>query len=46
MRFWAQIHGLAVLVGAGVLPWEEAHVRLKFGLKIWIDGRQKGERCR
>jgi hypothetical protein len=35
---WAQIHGLAVLVGAGVLPWEEAHARLKFGLKIWIDG--------
>jgi AcrR family transcriptional regulator len=35
---WAQIHGLAVLLGAGVLPWEEAHVRLKFGLKIWIDG--------
>ena len=35
---WAQIHGLAVLVGAGVLPWEEAHVRLKFALKIWIDG--------
>lgn len=35
---WAQIHGLAVLLGAGVLPWEEAHVRLKFGLKMWIDG--------
>ena len=35
---WAQIHGLAVLLGAGVLPWEEAHVRLQFGLKIWIDG--------
>lgn len=35
---WAQIHGLTVLLGAGVLPWEEAHVRLKFGLKIWIDG--------
>jgi hypothetical protein len=35
---WAQIHGLAVLIGAGVLPWEEAHARLKFGLKIWIDG--------
>jgi AcrR family transcriptional regulator len=35
---WAQIHGLAVLLGAGVLPWEEAHVRLKFGLKVWIDG--------
>jgi hypothetical protein len=34
---WAQIHGLAVLLGAGVLPREEAHVRLKFGLKIWID---------
>ncbi|WP_169305934.1 MULTISPECIES: TetR/AcrR family transcriptional regulator [Acidobacterium] len=35
---WAQIHGLAVLLGAGVLPREEAHVRLKFALKIWIDG--------
>src|ERR1700722_5942122 len=35
---WAQIHGLAVLLGAGVLPWEEAHVRLKFSLNIWIDG--------
>lgn len=34
---WAQIHGLAVLLGAGVLPWEEAHDRLKFGLKVWID---------
>lgn len=35
---WAQVHGLAVLLGARVLPWAEAHVRLKFGLKIWIDG--------
>jgi AcrR family transcriptional regulator len=35
---WAQIHGLAVLLGAGILPWEEAHGRLKFGFKIWIDG--------
>lgn len=35
---WAQIHGLAVLLGAGVLPWDEAHTRLKFGLKVWIDG--------
>jgi hypothetical protein len=35
---WAQIHGLAVLLGAGVLPWEEAHARLRFGLKIWLDG--------
>lgn len=35
---WAQVHGLAVLLGAGVLPWADAHVRLKFGLKIWIDG--------
>jgi AcrR family transcriptional regulator len=35
---WAQIHGLAVLLGAGVLPREGAHVRLKFALKIWIDG--------
>jgi len=35
---WAQVHGLAVLIGAGVLPWEEAHVRLKFNLKIWLDG--------
>jgi len=34
---WAQIHGLAVLLGAGVLPWVEAHARLKFGLQIWID---------
>lgn len=35
---WAQVHGLAVLIGAGVLPWEEAHARLKFNLKIWLDG--------
>ena len=35
---WAQVHGLAVLIGAGVLPWEEGHVRLKFNLKIWLDG--------
>lgn len=40
---WAQIHGLAVLLGARVLPWEEAHVRLKFGLKMWIDGAEAGE---
>lgn len=37
---WAQIHGLAVLLGAGVLPWEEARTRLKFGLQIWIDGAE------
>jgi len=35
---WAQIHGLAVLLGAGVLPWGEAHARLEYSLKIWIDG--------
>jgi AcrR family transcriptional regulator len=35
---WAQVHGLAVLIGAGVLPWEQAHARLKFNLKIWLDG--------
>ncbi len=35
---WAEIHGLAVLLGAGVLPWEKAHTRLKFGLKLWMDG--------
>ena len=38
---WAQIHGLAVLLGAGILPREEAQVRLKFGLKIWIDGADR-----
>ena len=35
---WAQIHGLAVLLGAGVLPWDEAHARLSYGLKMWIEG--------
>jgi len=35
---WAQIHGLAVLLGAGVVPWSEARARLEYGLKIWIDG--------
>lgn len=33
---WAQIHGLAVLLGAGVLPWSEAHTRLKYSLNTWI----------
>jgi AcrR family transcriptional regulator len=35
---WAQIHGLAVLLGAGVLPWDEAYARLEYSLEIWIDG--------
>ncbi len=35
---WAQIHGLAVLLGAGVVPWGEAHTRLEYGLKTWIAG--------
>ncbi|MEG9438253.1 WHG domain-containing protein [Edaphobacter sp. HDX4] len=35
---WAFLHGLAVLLDAGVLPPEEAFTSLKFGLQIWIDG--------
>lgn len=35
---WAQIHGLAVLVGASVLQREEVNRRLSFALKIWIEG--------
>ena len=35
---WAFLHGLAVLLDAGVLPPEEAFASLKFGLQIWIDG--------
>jgi AcrR family transcriptional regulator len=43
-NLWAQVHGLAVLLGAGILPREEAHARLKFGLKIWIDGAAASSR--
>jgi AcrR family transcriptional regulator len=35
---WALLHGLAVLLDAGVLPAPEAFTSLKFGLQIWIDG--------
>jgi AcrR family transcriptional regulator len=35
---WAFLHGLAVLLDAGVLPAEEAFNSLHFGLQIWIDG--------
>jgi AcrR family transcriptional regulator len=35
---WAFLHGLAVLLDAGVLPPEDAFTSLKFGLQIWIDG--------
>jgi AcrR family transcriptional regulator len=35
---WAFLHGLAVLLNAGVLPPEHAFSSLKFGLQIWIDG--------
>jgi AcrR family transcriptional regulator len=38
---WAQIHGLAVLLGAGVVAREEAYARLRFGLETWIDGASK-----
>ena len=35
---WAYLHGLAVLLDAGVLPQKDAFNSLKFGLQIWIDG--------
>ena len=35
---WAFLHGLAVLLDAGVLPPKEAFTSLQFGLQIWIDG--------
>ena len=37
---WAFLHGLAVLLEAGVLPQEDAFNNLKFGLQIWIDGAE------
>jgi AcrR family transcriptional regulator len=35
---WAFLHGIAVLLDAGILPPEDAFTSLKFGLQIWIEG--------
>jgi AcrR family transcriptional regulator len=35
---WAFLHGLAVLLDAGVLPPKEGFSSLKYCLQIWIDG--------
>lgn len=38
---WAQIHGLAVLLGAGVVNRDEAYARLRSGLESWTASAAK-----
>jgi len=43
---WAFLHGLAVLLDAGVLPPKDAFPSLRFGLQMWIDGASSSSKNR